>query len=200
MTYSAAPADPFNTVRAPGYASLAVTASYMQGSNGNRANLQAATHALIPAVVHGEHKVKPGGKVTFRTLEEGFVNEMHLPKNTLITGIADFGKGRITFSGFRAKVAGSSIMLPFDCYDSDMMAGISYQDQSVVETEVRRGAVTSLTNAAGELSNNIPYGALARATSNIARGAIRGSSRGRQMFIYLSDGYKVFLELQPPKQ
>jgi hypothetical protein len=123
-----------------------------------------------------------------------------LPRNTLVTGIAHFNSGRITFSSFRVKIAGSSLILPFGCYDSDLMAGISFSDGSVTEAEVRRGAVSSLTSAAGELGNAIPYGALARATSDIARGVIRGSARNKQQFIYLSDGYKVFLQPQPDQK
>ncbi|MBD0255897.1 MAG: conjugative transposon protein TraM [Cytophagales bacterium] len=207
--YAAARVDPFNTVRADGYGNsqFTVTPPTTTGVK-SPAVVQTRTTptsasvsgGLIPAVIHGEHKVKPGGKVVFRSLEAGWAQGTLLPRNTLITGIADFTKGRISFSSFRAKVAGQSLVLPFTCYDSDLMAGLSYADQPVTETEVRRNAVTSLTNAAGELSNAIPYGALARATSGIARGAIRGSARSRQGFIFLPDGYKVFLQPQPQQQ
>jgi hypothetical protein len=205
--YTSAPVDPFNTVRATGYGSspLATYASPNTASNRRALGPVATTTSslvseLIPAVVHGEHKVNPGGKVVFRTQAEGRVQGTLLPRNTLVTGIAHFNNGRITFSSFRAKVAGSSLVLPFGCYDWDLMAGISFSDGSVTEAEVRRGAVSSLTSAAGELSNAIPYGALARATSDIARGAIRGSARSKQQFIYLSDGYKVFLQPQPDQK
>ncbi len=202
--YASAPVDPFNTVRAAGYGSLPL-ATYALPNTASKGYASAPVaytspslaSQLIPAVVHGEHKVKPGGKVVFRTQAEGWVQGTLLPRNTLVTGIAHFNNGRITFSNFRAKVGGSSLVLPFGCYDSDLMAGISFSDGSVTEAEVRRGAVSSLTSAAGELSNTIPYGALARATSDIARGVIRGSARSKQQFIYLSDGYKVFLQPQP---
>jgi hypothetical protein len=144
--------------------------------------------------------VKPGGKVTFRTLEDATVNGVLLPKNTLMVGIAHFKEGRIVFSSFRAKTAGRDIALAFQCYDSDWMAGISYGDQPFLETEVRKSALTAVTDAAGSVSASIPYGALARATSNLARGVLRGSARGRQGFIHLSDGYKVFFEPQPYKK
>lgn len=201
--YASAPVDPFNTVRAAGYASSPLAYASPNIASNRRALSSVATTVpsliseLIPAVVHGEHKVKPGGKVVFRTQAEGWVQGTLLPRNTLVTGMANFNNGRITFSNFRAKVAGSSLVLPFGCYDSDLMAGISFSDGTVTEAEVRRGAVSSLTSAAGELRNTIPYGALARATSDIARGVIRGSARSKQQFIYLSDGYKVFLQPQP---
>ncbi len=57
----------------------------------------------------------------------------------------------------------------------------------------------ALANAAGELSSAIPHGGLARATSGIARGLIRGGSRNREQFIYLPDSYPVFLA-SPAKQ
>jgi hypothetical protein len=149
--------------------------------------------------VHGEYKVQNGAKVTFRTLEGLALEGMHLPANTLITGLAQLSNGRITFSDFRAKLDGSSMALPFSCYDSDMMAGISYGDKGSIETEVHRSASSAIADAASALSNAIPHGALARASGNIARGALRGAGRKRESFIYLSDGYKVFLELQPPQ-
>jgi len=201
--YASVPADPFNTVRAPGYSAAGnLPAEAYQRPAGNGLTIPAgeALGNPIPAVVHGGHKVRSGGKVTFRILEEAFVSGARLPRNTLLTGIASFNQGRITFSGFRARGSGNTVPLPLACYDSDMMAGISFGDQSVVESEVRRGAVTSLTDAASNLSYSIPMGSLARATSSIARGAIRGSARNRQTFIYLSDGYRVFLELAPQKQ
>ncbi len=104
------------------------------------------------------------------------------------------------FSGFRAKMNGRGMLLPFHCYDSDWMAGISYGDQPLQETELRKGALTAVTDAAEDVSATIPYGALARATSNLARGVLRGSARGRQGFIYLSDGYKVFFVPQTDKK
>ncbi len=205
--YASAPVDPFNTVRAAGYGSSPL-AAYGPANTASKGYASAPVaypspslaSELIPAVVHGEHKVKPGGKVVFRTQAEGWVQGTLLPRNTLVTGIAHFNNGRITFSNFRAKVAGSSLVLPFGCYDSDLIAGISFSDGSVTEAEVHRGAVSSLTSAAGELSHAIPYGTLARATSDIARGVIRGSARSKQQFIYLSDGYKVFLQPQPDQK
>ncbi len=149
--------------------------------------------------MHGDYKVQNGAKVTFRTLESVILEGLHLPVNTLITGLAQLSNGRITFTGFRARLDGSSIALPFNCYDSDMMAGISYGDQGSIETEVRRNASGALADAASALSSAIPHSALARVSGNIARGTLREAGRKREAFVYLSDGYRVFLELQPPK-
>jgi hypothetical protein len=213
-TYASAsrPADPFNTVRASDYAAAGYATSPTFGPPASPGQVRAAREPaaggiageLIPAVVHGEYKIRPGSKVTFRTLEEGYANGGILPKNTLVTAVADFSKGRINFSNFRAKVAGTGsapagVLLAMHCYDPDLMAGISYQDQPAVEAELGRGTVSSLTNAVGELSSSIPFGSLARASSTLARGTIRGAARSRQQFIYLSDGYKVFLEPQSLK-
>ena len=150
-------------------------------------------------MVHGDYKVQNGSKVTFRTREEAVLEGIHLPMNTLITGLAQLSNGRITFTDFRVKLDGSSVALPFTCYDSDRMAGISYGDQGMIETEVRRGSTGALADAASALSTAIPHGALARASGNIARGVLRGAARKRESFIYLSDGYKVFLEFRSPK-
>lgn len=199
------PVDPFNTVHASGLTGGAYPASRTAGPThvgmyAGNAYAQPATLGLIPAVVHGEHKVKPGGKVMFRTLEDAAVSGVLLPKNTLVVGIANFKQGRMVFSNFRAKIDGRGILLPFRCYDSDWMAGISYGDKPLLETEVRGGALTAVTDAAEDVIATIPYGALARATSNLARGVFRGSARGRGGFIYLSDGYKVFFEPQTDKK
>ncbi len=207
------PADPFNTVRASDFAVVANNPSPTFAPSASPGRVRVASEPasggiageLIPAVVHGEHKIAPGSKVTFRTLKDGYSNGRMLPKNTLVTAIADFGKGRITFSNFRAKVAGTGgsqagVLLSMNCYDPDLIAGISFQDQPAVEAELGRGTLSSLTSAVGDLSANIPYGSLARASSTLARGAIRGAAHGRQQFIYLSDGYKVLLEPQSLKQ
>ncbi len=174
------------TTAAPDHTQTAGTADHMGGSRIPR---------VVPALVHGDGKVQNGSKVTFRTREEAVLEDIHLPVNTLITGLAQLSNGRITFTDFRVKLDGSSVTLPFTCYDSDMMAGISYGDQGMIETEVRRGSTGALADAASALSNAIPHGALARASGNIARGALRGAARKRESFIYLSDGYEVFLEL-----
>jgi hypothetical protein len=203
--YISVPVDPFNTVHASGptlgaYPAARTVGPIHTGLYAGNAYESPAASGLIPAVVHGEHKVKPRGKVTFRTLEDAAVNGVLLPKNTLVVGIADFKEGRMMFSSFRAKTDGKGIALPFDCYNSDWMAGISYGDQPFLETEMRKGALTAMTDAAEGVSASIPYGALARATSNLARGVLRGSARGRGGFIYLSDGYKVFFEPQTGKK
>jgi hypothetical protein len=207
------PTDPFNTVRASDYAAASNLSSpaFTPPASPGRVRVarepasRGIASELIPAVVHGENKIMPGSKVTFRTLKEAYVHDSILPKNTLVTAIADLGKGRITFSNFRAKVAGTDdtpagVLLSMNCYDPDLVAGISYQDQSAVEAELGRGTISSLTNAVGDLSSSIPFSSLARASSTLARGAIRGAARSRQQFIYLSDGYKVFLEPQSLKQ
>ncbi len=207
--------DPFNTGRAAGLQATGDTQTGAGGKDWGRKAVLPPGHfsgeagfghtaspagkTIVPAVVHGDYKVQNGSKVTFRTLEGVTQDGMLLPVNTLITGLAQLSNGRITFTGFRARLDGSSIALPFSCYDSDMMAGISYGDQGSIETEVRRSATGALADAAGALSNAIPHSALARASGNIARGTLRGAGRKRESFVYLSDGYSVFLELQPPE-
>ncbi len=207
------PVDPFNTGRALD-SKASVSAQGNQKTKEKRA-AAAPDHTrragttdhtdgpripkVVPAVVHGDCKVQNGSKVTFRTREEAVLAGIHLPVNTLITGLAQLSNGRITFSDFRVKLDGSNVALPFTCYDSDMMAGISYSDQGILETEVRRGSTGALADAGSALSNAIPHSALARASGNIARGVLRGAARKRESFIYLSDGYKVFLEFGLPK-
>jgi hypothetical protein len=213
LSYEKSAVDPFNTGRAPD--SKAVSSAQENRKTKEKRSTAAPNHTqtvgtadhtdgskiprVVPAVVHGDCKVQNGSKVTFRTQEEAVLEGIHLPVNTLITGLAQLSNGRITFTDFRVKLDGSSVTLPFTCYDLDMMAGISYGDQGMIETEVRRGSTSALADAASALSNAIPHGALARASGNIARGVLRGAARKRESFIYLSDGYKVFLELGSPK-
>lgn len=174
------PYDAFNTTHAR---SEATTSSFSQSAE-----------SLIPAVIHGEHKVKAGRKVTFRLLEDAHINGASLPKNSLIIAVAKFGSGRISFDGFKAKIDGRSIDLSLKCYDQDLMAGISYDGEGAIESSVRQSGNNTLSDAANDLSSAIPYGSLARASANLTRGVLRGSSRSRDMFIYLNDGFKVFLE------
>jgi hypothetical protein len=174
------PYDAFNTTHA---SSEVVSSSFSQ-----------TLELLIPAVIHGEHKVKAGRKVTFRLLEDAFINGTNLPKNSLLIAVAKFGSGRISFDGFKAKVDGRSIDLSLKCYDQDLMAGISYDGEGAIESSVRQSGNNALSDAANDLSSAIPYGSLARASANLTRGVLRGSSRSRDMFIYLNDGFKVFLE------
>jgi hypothetical protein len=185
-------ADLFNTVYNQNNPILTRSVDTTGMVAGNRQQ----TTSLIAASVYGDHKIRTGSKVTFRTLEEITINGVRLPRNSLIVAIAGLNAGRISFNSFRTKLGNSNFLLPFSCYDSDMIAGISYADQNIMETEVRKSSADALTDAANNLSYTIPYAGLARATSSIARGIIRGGSRNREMFIYLSDGYKVFLELQ----
>jgi hypothetical protein len=207
------PVDPFNTGRAPD--SKAAVSTQGNRKTKEKRTIASLNHTqtagmadytdgskipqVVPAVVHGDCKVQNGSKVTFRTREEAVLAGIHMRVNTLITGLAQLSNGRITFTDFRVKLDGSSVTLPFTCYDSDMMAGISYGDQGLIETEVRRSSTGALADAASALSSAIPHGALARASGNIARGVLRGAARKRESFIYLSDGYKVFLELGSPK-
>ncbi|MDJ1505231.1 conjugative transposon protein TraM [Xanthocytophaga agilis] len=163
-----------------------------------------AENVIVRAVVHGNHKVKSGSKVAFRLLEGINWEGMYFEKNTILIGMADFGNGRISFSNFRSKSLSAStsasvhsVALPINCYDTDMIAGISVQDQSAVETEARRAGSSAVSDAANDLSYNIPYGAVARAASTLTRGVSGGKKRNREMYIDLADNYPVLLELVP---
>jgi hypothetical protein len=173
------------------------------------ADMPIAEMVIVRAVVHGNHKVKPGSKVAFRLLEPVTFQGSLFEKNTILIGIATFRNGRVSFSDFRSKSLSSvsasqsavaSTPLPMVCYDTDMVAGIALSDQSPVETQTRQAGTSALSDAANDVSYSIPYGSLARAASSLTRGVANGRRQMREQFIDLADNYPVLLELMPPRQ
>lgn len=206
--------DPvFNVVHGPGSKAIG------NGMHGNRSGLantatlantainDQAEAVIVRAVVYGNHKVKSGSKVAFRLLEPVTYQGVLFAKNTILIGLASFRNGRAGFSGFRSKslavsthAPAASTLLPLACYDTDMIAGIAVSDQSPVETQARQAGSGALSDAANDLSYAIPYGAVARAASTLTQGVSNGKRQKREMFIGLSDGYPVLLELMPAKE
>jgi hypothetical protein len=141
-------------------------------------------NAFVKALIHGNQKIKGGGKVCLRLVEEAAFGGNVLPRNTILYArISGAVSGRIRIVVSQVKEAKVNLSV----YDQDYVEGIAYQMSETI-SEV---ATESRDEALNEVLSSLPYGGVAGGLAQLGRNVARKTKRPNT--IYLADGYEVFI-------
>jgi hypothetical protein len=155
------------------------------GNQAERAGAEKADeHIFVKALIHGDQKIKGGGTVCLRLLEQATFGGSVYPKNTILYGRINGGmNGRVQIA--ISQVKASKVHL--SVYDQDYREGIAYQKREAV-SEISR---ESRDDALEEVFSSLPYGGVAGGLAGLGRNVMRRTKQVNT--IYLSDGYEVFI-------
>ena len=145
---------------------------------------------VIKAAVYGGQKVKQGGQLKLRLLQEAVIDGISYPRNTIVYGAVSFGQDRLLATVSRLpKQGGGFSKTDLVMHESDLQEGIF----APVNPGKEAGAQQLLTNSS-TLLNSVPMG-LGSAASNIVRAASSGP-----IVITVDDGRLVVLIPKPKNQ
>lgn len=147
---------------------------------------------IFKAAVFGDHSVRQGGIVKFRTTEPITVNGVTFPRNTFFNGVATFSNDRLNVTVNKIPLKGGGFhSIKLSLFDQDMNEGIyapvtpgkeAAADQALMSAE----QILSTTNpAAGLVGNGV---------SQIFRSSVNGVQK-----ISVSDAYPVFFMIANQK-
>lgn len=155
----------------------------------------------IAGVVNGKQLITNGKRVSFRILEPTRILGFDVPKNTLVSGLAYLGSGRVTFHISSIHVSSQTLPIQFKTLDQDLVEGLAYDGDSPVRTDIRQGTTQAMEDVTNSAISYIPqYAGVAYAGRSLARGISRavgtGTNRKKSQEIWLEDGYKIFFVLK----
>lgn len=155
----------------------------------------------IAGVVNGKQLITNGKRVSFRILEPTRILGFDVPKNTLVSGLAYLGSGRVTFQISSIHVSSQTLPIQFKTLDQDLVEGLAYEGDSPVRTDIRQGTTQAMEDVTNSAISYIPqYAGVAYAGRSLARGISRavgtGTNRKKSQEIWLEDGYKIFFVLK----
>lgn len=140
--------------------------------------------ANFKAVVYGDHNIKSGGLVRFRTTEEMTINGVTFKRNTVFNGQASFGQERINITINRIPLkSGGYLTTNLILYDQDMNEGIyaPISPGKEAATSEALGNVESLIGSTGTVA-----GAVGSGLTRVFRSAANGAQK-----ISIDDAYPV---------
>lgn len=155
-----------------------------QGGSKTNENITAEVKNSFKAAVYGDHNVKSGGIVRFRSLEEITIEGIHFPRNTIFNGAAAFGADRINIVINRIPLKqGGFVSTNMIVHDQDMNAGIYAPlspGKEAATDEVYNGlgqAIASSGTVVGQVGNGLS-------------GVLRATTQGTQK-VAIADAYPV---------
>ena len=155
----------------------------------------------IAGVVNGKQLITNGKRVSFRILEPTRILGFEVPKNTLVSGLAFLGSGRVTFQISSIHVSNQTLPIQFKTLDQDLVEGLAYEGDNPVRNDIRQGTTQAMEDVTNSAISYIPqYAGVAYAGRSLARGISRavgtGTNRKKSQEIWLEDGYKIFFVLK----
>lgn len=103
------------------------------------------------AVIHGSQSVKTGQTATFRTSEEITVNNLTIPKNTILTGVVKAAENRLIVTISSVRINKDIYPLNIVVYGTDGLAGIPLS----VNTTARQAGDASTQSAASQANSTL---------------------------------------------
>ena len=149
----------------------------------------------ISACVYGNQTITDGQAVKLRLLEPMAVDDMIIPRNTVVVGAGRIQGERLGIAITSLEYEGTIIPVELMVYDSDGQEGI------FIPNSMELNAVKEVAaNMGGSLGSsiNISTDAGAQLASDLGKGVIQGTSqyiakKMRTVKVHLKSGYKVML-------
>lgn len=140
----------------------------------------------ISAVILNDVVVKNGETVSIRILENYSVNNIHIHRNAVVTGIAHIRSNRLDITIPGVNVNGDLKNVSFQVYDMDGIKGLRVRGLGTTDAkdEVKDEAINQASNIPGN------YGVLGGVV-NVIRSI---STRNDEQKISIPSGYKVLLK------
>lgn len=137
----------------------------------------------IDAVIHnGSKTIKSGNAVRIRIVEACIIGGVEIPSNTIITGVASFGRERLEINITSIKYNHEYIACKLTVYDNDGILGL-YVPGGVGQ-EIKEGAAASAIDQS-TATISIPL------IGSISTGALKKSVNDPSIRVY--DNYKITL-------
>lgn len=143
------------------------------GNNNNNNNRISNSNSL-KAVIRGTQSKKNNEDLVLKTLEEIYISNVTIPKNTYLYARLQFSNGRAMASVKSVNVKGKIIPVDFDLYGLDGNRGIPIQNTNFDK------AGSTLTNEAENVVNST--GTVGRILTSVS-GTLRGSKDVQITFI-----------------
>lgn len=157
-----------------------------------------STLSMIKCKVDGNHDVKVGGQIRFRTTQAFTYNNITFPRNTIFNGKVAFGNERMFVVVDKIPYNKGYIPINLQLHDADMEKGI-YAPVSKVNEQGIDGATDGLSSVLQMASTGMP---VANAASGLigqtAGGLLRTASRGEQK-VSVGDSFEVFFQVVESK-
>lgn len=148
---------------------------------------QSVENNLIPAVIHNDQVITSGTKVKLRLTESIIVNGITIPRNSFVSGIANFSKTRMNIT-LTSIIIGNNI-IPFSksVYDRDGLEGINLPENMQSKDVSEAGADMS-NQALGTIASSGIIGAAISSGGNLLR------KKQQRQTVTLKANYKLFLK------
>ncbi len=158
-------------------------------ASSNNAN---STGNLIKATIHKTQVVKNNQPVVIRTTETLKINNISIPRNSLLIGLSSFGANRLQIKISTIKYANNLIPVNITIYGSDGIAGLPIQNNEIIQ-EVGNDAVDDVVN---EVDNELSQlGILGKVTGGIIKQGSRLTANAENKEVKLIDNQQIFIKI-----
>ncbi|HEV8513865.1 MAG TPA: conjugative transposon protein TraM, partial [Cyclobacteriaceae bacterium] len=147
-------------------------------------NIKKSDSEIIRASVYGGQKVKAGGILKFRLMEEAIINKVTYPRNTIFYGHVSLGQDRLYSNVSRLpKSGGGFYKTNLIMHETDLQEGV-YAPVNLTKD----ASSQQMANSAGNLFNSLsPIGQVGSAASSVFRTATAGPQS-----VDVEDGKSVY--------
>jgi hypothetical protein len=151
---------------------------------------------MIRAEVYGDQKIPNGGGIIFRNTDEIIINDIKVPKNSILYGKASYSGDRVMISVTRAKTQAGDELLDLTCFDNDYIEGIFFKaprDEAIDKT-----TDDANSNIAEQIQNSNLIVKGVKTIENAAKNTADAIKKDRKLS--LEDGYIVYLKIKIKKK
>ena len=151
---------------------------------------------MIRAEVYGDQKIPNGGGIIFRNTDEININDVKVPKNSILYGKASYNADRVMISVTRAKTQAGDELLDLTCFDNDYIEGIFFKaprDEAVDKT-----TDDANSDIAEQLQNSKLIVKGVKTVEKAVKNTADAIKKDRKLS--LEDGYIVYLKIKMKKK
>ena len=148
------------------------------GTGGSSANMYRAV------VANGNQAVKSGSYVKIRVAEEIKIDGVRLPKNSVITGIANYANERMNILIRSVKVGGSTRTVEWVVYDEDGNLGIAVP-RDVLDDIASDGSEEAIEQGGASVEGSVPI---------VGKVRVNLKKRASEVSFVVRDGHRVYIK------
>ena len=151
---------------------------------------------MIRAEVYGDQKIPNGGGIIFRNTDEIIINDIKVPKNSILYGKASYNADRVMISVTRAKTQAGDELLDLTCFDNDYIEGIFFKaprDEAIDKT-----TDDANSDIAEQLQNSKLIVKGVKTVEKAVKNTADAIKKDRKLS--LEDGYIVYLKIKIKKK